>query len=554
MKNKKLLLPLACLGVISSVLTCGQSPVAADLADSQLGTLLSSYYHNGYYVKDTKINITSAAVEELNEYGGFHQSTLLDRTTYYTPDALWMSRGNGKYSYYGTDNEGNVTNATATEALVTPENVKIAVKKGVNTATQTWDDVDVGMEGYYITLKDILETDASSWQVNGNVYSSVDADVIEMFKGFTAPCYLGFIQGTENYIDLEKVEIEEVNHKLILRLYAHEGDSGKLLAGSNNVFSQAEITPINTVSTTLPVSQVQRVNAGDYTVSNGALRLDSGKSIQYAIYVSEDTNVDLSIDCWSRGTATTDLSILDVYSVIVNDKKVEESGRTEILPLDTWGSKWGPSMIAKTGSVHLEKGINLIEVKSNISNRAMFKNIILDYNGAKEIEIRNIVQFEAVNAQNIQYPSTDGVATLGINGITTGEKYLSKYTKGSNVRLSTTDYVEFTFVASEDTTVSVILDTSYRRVFEDNRSVYDTFKVFFAEEGQELTEILKSSENAYDQKVNSSTDYGEFHMVRVCDLELKAGVSYTLKLQARINLHLESLILAQEGNATIELA
>ena len=241
-KGKILLIPLICLGLFSA-LPVEHNSVNAEVAGDKLNTLIASYYHNGYYVKDTKINITAEAVNELSQNGGFHQSNVLERTTYYTPDSLWMTRGDGKYSYYGTDSEGNLTSGTANEALVDPANPVVAVRKGVNTATQTWDSEDVGMEGYYITLKDISETDASLWSVEGNVYSSTNDEVIKLFKGFTAPCYLGFATQTGNYIDLTKVEVEEVNSKLVLRLYASETDSGKLLAGSNNVFAQAEVVP-----------------------------------------------------------------------------------------------------------------------------------------------------------------------------------------------------------------------------------------------------------------------------------------------------------------------
>lgn len=245
MKKKVLITNLfaltAALTVTSAV---GLSSVKVDAEESTLETLLKTYYNSGYYVKDTKININELSQFELSSI--FHAgSSELERTTYYTPDALWMSKGKEvegvKYSYYGTDAEGNLTNATADVALKKPEKVGIAVKKGVNTTTQTWDDEDEGMEGYYVTLKDILDSyNESEWSLNGNVYSTTSENVISMFKGFTAPCYLGFNDKTSKYVDLKKAEIEETTNGLELRLLADETNSG-LISDENLVFSKAVI-------------------------------------------------------------------------------------------------------------------------------------------------------------------------------------------------------------------------------------------------------------------------------------------------------------------------
>lgn len=307
------------------------------------------------------------------------------------------------------------------------------------------------------------------------------------------------------------------------------------------------------ISKAVPASEAQRMKTSYAFDATGAIRLDNKNAVEYAIYASEDVDVDLSIDCWSRGQAKTDISILDIYTVTANDNIVEKGNDTGVLPFDTWGSGWGYSAIAKVGKVHLNKGLNFIEVLSKTTNTAMFSNLVFDYSGDAKVTSLNTTMFDGVDAQNIQFPSTDGVATSGRNGITTGTTYLSKYTNGSNVRLNTTDYVEFTFEASEDVTVYVGLDVSFRFEISDDRSIYETIKFFLTESGKEQIEIKQDAANAYYQAVKCAAIYGEFHTLRVCELTLKAGVSYTLKLQARGNLHIETLMLAKEGNATIEL-
>ena len=58
----------------------------------------------------------------------------LERTTYYTVDALWMSQGlessGVKYSYYGTaENNGGVTYGVATEPLVAPASTQVVLSE-----------------------------------------------------------------------------------------------------------------------------------------------------------------------------------------------------------------------------------------------------------------------------------------------------------------------------------------------------------------------------------------------------------------------------------------
>ena len=287
---------------------------------------------------------------------------------------------------------------------------------------------------------------------------------------------------------------------------------------------------------------------------DGTVRLDSASSIEYSILSSEEVDVDLFGDVFSRAQATEDVSFLDIYDVTLNDNKVVASSDTAKLSLEDWGSKWGIEGNVKIGKIHLNKGLNFITITSKKTNFAHFNNISFDYSGNAEITIPNITKFNAVEAQNIQFVSTDGVATEGRNGITTNSTYLSDYTDGSNVRMNTTDFVEFSFEASEDVKVALAMDTSFRFTINDNRSIFETYKVFLKESGQEDYEEIKSTdERAYNQPVKCDVQYGEFHTLRVCELEFKAGVAYTLKFQARGNLHLESIWFAHEGNALIEL-
>ena len=216
-----------------------------------LNQLVEEYTNNGTYVKETTIYINEAANLEIEKL--FHaQSTHLERTTYYCGDALWMSRGKEiegvKYSYYGTHYTNGiadgVTNATATTPFVHPEDAKVVLSGS---------DEKSSMENYYITLKDMVATDAQGWVLTDNVYSSDDLNVIDYFRQFTAPCFLEINENTKNYFIFTKATIEEVNGKLLLSLYIsslNEGSVSTPVEDGHCLFSQAIITyPTLTYST-----------------------------------------------------------------------------------------------------------------------------------------------------------------------------------------------------------------------------------------------------------------------------------------------------------------
>ena len=288
-----------------------------------------------------------------------------------------------------------------------------------------------------------------------------------------------------------------------------------------------------------------------------SIRLNNGNYMDYMIWSEKEANVSLVFGMVSRQAyGSSDFSPFDLYTIDVNDIELEASEDTTKLTATDWGSKWKAFGESTVGTVHLNKGVNFIKVESKATNKAHLDYVKIEYKDDTNLLVPNIAKFDGVDAETINYVSTNGVATSGRNGIITDSAYLSDYTDGSNVRMNTTDYIEFSFVASEDVEVSLALETSYRQTIsvDENKSIFDTYKVFLKEDGQEdYEEIQSTNEKAYDQPVKSSTTYGEFHTVRVCKFSLKAGVTHTLKLQARINLHIESIGLVHTTNSTISL-
>ena len=186
--------------------------------------LFDKYYNNGVYKKDTIINLTSDAQNDLIRY--FHASSnILERTTYYNVNELWMSRGNGYYSYYGTNSLG-LTNGTASNPNTVPEDAKVAI-----TGTS--------MLEYYTTLLDFKESNAV-WYKEGNTYYTTSEEILRYYLDFTAPCLLSDIFESEYFI-YSKATLEVVDNELVMKLII-EDEMYNALSVNDNVLSQATIS------------------------------------------------------------------------------------------------------------------------------------------------------------------------------------------------------------------------------------------------------------------------------------------------------------------------
>ena len=206
--------------------------VSEETIDAKVASLFAKFYDDGVYTKNTNIYVDTtkpAVVKEMASY--FHASIpTTERTTYYSSDALWMSRGNGEYSYYGTAYEGEtavgVTNATAITPYETPVNASV-VLKGENKNS---------MEEYYVTLKDFKDNPGTDWGIAGNYYVSTDATIIDNFRLFTAPLWLNS-ESSKNYISFYFATLEIIDSNLVMKLWTSSTDSEKLTTTDTEVVS-----------------------------------------------------------------------------------------------------------------------------------------------------------------------------------------------------------------------------------------------------------------------------------------------------------------------------
>lgn len=222
-----------------------------DNSYAELSELLQYYYNNGEYNKKTNIFADIDAIsQDVNELGQeasnfFHANHIptLERSTYYHKDALWMENGKN-YSYYGSQN-GYLTSGRTDVKYEVPSSLTNAVSSS-------------GMEEYYVTLKDFIDGTTGDkcnygnlvlfegWTYNQQtgVYENYEEDVLDAFRLFTAPLWLGKTKENKNYISYSKATIEVIDKSLVMKLWVYRINSGIVtseIIGDYMVFSQAVI-------------------------------------------------------------------------------------------------------------------------------------------------------------------------------------------------------------------------------------------------------------------------------------------------------------------------
>lgn len=192
--------------------------------NSEVNRLFTTYYNEGVYTKETNIYLNSEAQRDLITY--FHAScNILERTTYYNKNHLWMSKENDTYSYYGTNNEG-LTYATTDNPNLIPTDADVVVK---NTT----------MLDYYITLAN-LKSNTAVWNKEGDVYYTTDEEVINYYLNFTAPCLLSSIFESDYFTYTKAIAFVE-DSELVLQLQV-DSDMYNALTNTDNVLSEARIS------------------------------------------------------------------------------------------------------------------------------------------------------------------------------------------------------------------------------------------------------------------------------------------------------------------------
>ena len=202
------------------------------IAVKEVNTLFAKYYNKGSYTKDSVLNTSKIADNEVAKY--FHASADTKyRKTVYTPTGLTMTTSTDGVKY---ENESKYENGDGN-----------VVHTGFNG---NWTVNKPSVEDWFVTLKDFVDASTTGWEKTGTVYSHVleaatatgEDDLTRMAREFVAPMWLAPNAVNYTYASFTKLTVQEVDNTLVMKLYVDPTDSGILVEGSENVFSQVTIS------------------------------------------------------------------------------------------------------------------------------------------------------------------------------------------------------------------------------------------------------------------------------------------------------------------------
>ena len=452
---------------------------------NDINSLISSYIdEDSRYTKDTEIFVNEIAKEQLLKNNGFHgNASSLKRSTHYKDNALWMSRSKEdvgvKYSYYGTDNDGNLTYGTSESPLVEPIDIVVAASYENRETNDKWHNKTIeGMEGYYITLKDIIAKEEHNWEFDNNYYYSTNSEVIEWFKAFTAPCYLGFkdIENKE-YIPLDKVSIHtDNNNNLVLSLYSNEATS--ILTSDNGIFSQALIRKAKTMAC-----------LGDSITLGARVEKPYPKLIEQTLALDEVYNLGISGSTITNSTSPAPMSVR--YNEISTDTDI-------ILVMGGTNDYWHS----------MELGT--IEDTSNTTYCGALKELIT---GLKNIYSESYIMFatpyqmqNGANKNSKGHTLKDYVDVMINLCETYNVPLLDLYNNGNiedDFTLNTFDGIHPTQYFYENYTAPQVVDFIKEKIFNDMSAEINWSNINYLAFGDSITagDGLENSNYAYPQVV-----------------------------------------------------
>ena len=239
--------------------------------------IFTTYYNDGIYSKDTLLNVDKDIItEDLTTYFHASKSISLAKTTYYNGDYLYFDNGKG----YGTDGD-NLT--------------EITVVNGEPEVTHIHSNLPK-MESYYCTLHDFIEGKHTSshvfdkddntliltegWQKDSKgIYYNETQDVLEAFRLFVAPTWLGKTNENSNYVDYTRATLQVVNETLVMKLWISQQNYGLLSAGYEKdgehiVFSSAILskdTYVETSEVSIVFSKLGYSNQQEFTSTSSGV-------------------------------------------------------------------------------------------------------------------------------------------------------------------------------------------------------------------------------------------------------------------------------------------
>ena len=228
----------------------------------RVSSIFVSYYNEGSYTKYSVLNTNKIADAEVKKYFHAGADTKYRRTDY-TPDGLKMTISDTE--------DGEYTN----ESIYKNEGGKV-VHTGLGG---DWTVNKPSVEDWFVTLKDFVDNPGASWTYENGVYShdlvpataTEEDELTRMAREFVAPMWLAPNKDNYTYAPFTKLTVEEIDETLVMKLYVDSTNSGILVAGSNNVFSQVTISKGSESLSTLAVFEFGANGAAEHKESTSAL-------------------------------------------------------------------------------------------------------------------------------------------------------------------------------------------------------------------------------------------------------------------------------------------
>ena len=353
-------------------------------AISGVKALFNEYYNNNQYLKETVLNTTGIADEEVKTY--FHASaSVKERETWYFGDKTNGTTKLVMNTHEDLEDDDVIGEVDVTSTYENKENKVYHTGKGGDWFVN-WTSV----EDKFVTLKDFIdstETD-KNWVCDDNkkvfTYNLTPAtadsehEMTRMAREFVAPMWLAPNADNYTYARFTKLTVEEkTDVGLIMKLYVHEGDFSKT-SGNDGVFAVATINNVYNVEINIE---------GNGTVVEENRLIAGNHAIEYTVNIPEGHRISsANANGATIGTTTEGFALNKATGDVIVNLVVEEKSNDPITETLSFATTASRKSFSTTSQVWVNGGITFTNNKSTSTNNvADYSNPIRLYKNSEII-------------------------------------------------------------------------------------------------------------------------------------------------------------------------
>ena len=397
-------------------------------AISNVKKLFDKYYNDNQYLKETILNTTDIADEEVETY--FHASaSVKERETWYYGDTENGTSSLTMYTNEDTNGDGIKENVVST--YESKDGKVYHTGKGGNWSVN-WNSV----EEKFVTLKDFKDsTDTDkNWICDDDkkvfTYNLTPAtansehEMTRMAREFVAPMWLAPNADNYNYVRFSKLTVEDKSGVgLVMKLYVHSDDIDGKVTDENGVFAQATINSVYNVEINIEgngtVVEENRLIAGNHTAEY-TLNIPEGYR------VSSATATKATIGTTTEGFALSEANGNVEVNIVVEEKTNDPI--TETLSFETTASR---QSLTEEKQVWVNGGITFTNNKaSSTDSVADYSNPIRLYKNSEIIiEANQMTKIVIQSDGTSKYKTalTSSLETAGISYTNSGNNYTIEF-------------------------------------------------------------------------------------------------------------------------------